>query len=170
MNKRHDSNHLIAIFNAQFQSRYRTRLVSGANEPLYQPAANDLEYHQLTFKDDYFASALHEIAHWCIAGPSRRQRIDYGYWYHPDGRDRLQQERFEEVEVKPQALEWMLSVAAGFRFRVSSDNLIADVTDQSRFKDKIYQQATIYLQQGLPRRASQFMQALSEFYETVAED
>jgi elongation factor P hydroxylase len=170
MDKRHDSNHLIAIFNAQFESRFRTRLVGGADEPLYQPASNDQEFHQVIFRDDYFASALHEIAHWCIAGPSRRQHLDYGYWYLPDGRDRLQQDRFEEVEVKPQALEWMLSVAAGFQFRVSSDNLTGAGADQSEFKDKIYQQATIYRQEGLPQRASQFMQALIEFYATPAED
>lgn len=170
VDKRHDSNDLIAIFNAQFQSRYRTRLVGGADEPLYQPARDSDESHQLIFRDDYFASALHEIAHWCIAGAARRQRTDYGYWYIPDGRDRLQQARFEEVEVKPQALEWMFSIAAGFQFRISSDNLLGDLADPGGFKNKIHQQVIHYGQEGLPMRASQFMQALVEFYETPVKD
>ncbi len=50
-----------------------------------------------------FASALHEISHWCIAGKARRELVDFGYWYCPDGRDAMTQSQFEDVEVKPQA-------------------------------------------------------------------
>ncbi|GAM69307.1 transporting ATPase [Vibrio sp. JCM 19236] len=26
---------------------------------------------------------MHEIAHWCVAGPKRRLLEDFGYWYEP---------------------------------------------------------------------------------------
>ncbi len=39
--------------------------------------------------------------HWCIAGKARRNRVDFGYWYCPDGRDAQTQSQFEDVEVKP---------------------------------------------------------------------
>jgi elongation factor P hydroxylase len=58
---------------------------------------------------DYLASALHEVAHWCLAGVERRKLEDYGYWYSPDGRSRGEQSAFENVEARPQALEWILS-------------------------------------------------------------
>ena len=40
-------------------------------------------------------------------------------WYAPDGRTKEQQALFEQVEIKPQAIEWMFSKAFGRRFRVS---------------------------------------------------
>lgn len=63
-----------------------------------------------------FNSALHEISHWTIAGKERRLLADLGYWYAPDGRTREQQALFEQVEVKPQAIEWLLPqlLAASF--------------------------------------------------------
>jgi elongation factor P hydroxylase len=56
---------------------------------------------------------------------------DYGYWYAPDGRSAEQQELFEQSEVKPQALEWMFSVACGQVFRLSTDNLSCSVESPS---------------------------------------
>src|SRR3546814_2809228 len=49
------------------------------------------------------------VAHWCLAGAARRRQDDYGYWYAADGRDLEQQHLFEQVEVKPQALELLFS-------------------------------------------------------------
>ncbi|MEA7548766.1 elongation factor P hydroxylase, partial [Salmonella enterica subsp. enterica serovar Anatum] len=43
----------------------------------------------------------YEISHWCIAGKARRELVDFGYWYCPDGRDAQTQSQFEDVEVKP---------------------------------------------------------------------
>lgn len=60
---------------------------------------------------------MHELAHWCIAGPERRLLADYGYWYEPDGRTEQIQAEFEKVEVKPQAVEWILSASCGFPFK-----------------------------------------------------
>jgi len=81
---------LESVFNALFLPTYGTRLVGGADEPLYLPAKHG-KPHTIYYRDDYTSSALHECAHWCIAGPERRQLEDYGYWYAPDGRSREQQ-------------------------------------------------------------------------------
>ena len=51
-----------------------------------------------------------------IAGPEQRLLDDFGYWYVPDRRTLEQQKQFEQVEVKPQAIEWVLSNAAGYLF------------------------------------------------------
>ena len=94
MNTPHKCSHLVEIFNNLFQSSYRTKLIGGADEPLYLPEGPG-GIHQVRFRKDYYASALHEIAHWCIAGVSRREMLDYGYWYEPDGRNMQQQAAFE---------------------------------------------------------------------------
>ena len=101
-----------------------TELVAGDDEPIYLPADAEHRHHRIVFAHGFYASALHEIAHWLVAGAKRRDQEDYGYWYCPDGRDKAQQLAFEQVEVKPQAIEWALSVAAGFNFNVSVDNLM----------------------------------------------
>ena len=91
---------LVDIFNALFLEEQNTRLQVGAVEPFYQaPKANQPAV--IYSRDNYFSSALHEIAHWCIAGTERRKLEDYGYWYCPDGRTADQQQAFEQVEIKP---------------------------------------------------------------------
>lgn len=161
----HHYQDLITLFNQCF-SAYRTQLVKGNDEPLYLPADEAVPYHRIYFARGYFSSALHECAHWFIAGPHRRQQVDYGYWYEPDGRNPLQQALFQSVEVKPQALEWVLSRAAGFRFRLSSDNLNGNEGDMQAFQQAVYQQVMTYCEQGLPQRATQFRDALCRFYDT----
>ncbi|WP_459782603.1 elongation factor P hydroxylase, partial [Photobacterium sp. R1] len=93
----HDYNDLITLFNRTFLTRFNTELVLGGDEPIYLPADTEHPHHRIVFARGYFASALHEIAHWCIAGPERRLKEDYGYWYLPDGRDTEQQAVFEQV-------------------------------------------------------------------------
>lgn len=61
-----------------------------------------------------------------IAGEQRRLLPDLGYWYAPDGRTAEQQALFEQVEIKPQAIEWLFSKAFGRKFRVSLDNLTGE--------------------------------------------
>lgn len=157
---------LIDLFNQLFAQSERTKLVAGGEEPLYQPAKSTHEFHQIIFTQDYFSSALHEIAHWCIAGKQRRQQVDYGYWYAPDGRSAAQQQAFANVEVKPQALEWLLSEACGQKFFISLDNLNGDIcpTEQLEFKQAVVKQAQNYWQFGLPDRASVLNQALLDYY------
>ncbi|MDC0662049.1 elongation factor P hydroxylase [Marinobacter sp. SS21] len=156
------------LFNDLFRERYRTVLVRGGAEPEYVPEVGAQQPAQVIFAHGYYASALHEISHWCIAGEHRRTLPDYGYWYCPDGRTREQQTAFEQVEVKPQALEWLFSVAAGFRFHISVDNLSGNgAADEAGFRRRVRAQANRYLELGLPARAVQFFQTLKTFYGTA---
>jgi elongation factor P hydroxylase len=147
------------VFHDCFAEPYRTRLVGGAEEPLYQPRGEADGEHLIYYRSDYASSALHEIAHWCIAGQSRREQRDYGYWYEPN-RDRDSQRSFEAMEVRPQGLEWIMSEAAGVCFRVSVDNFALTEADRHQFRAAVKQQTILWLQDGLPARARTFIQAL----------
>lgn len=161
----HGANELIQIFNRLFQKSENTILLGGHEEPLYLPRDETSPHHRVIFTRDYFASALHEVAHWCIAGPERRLQIDYGYWYFPEGRNWKQQQLFEQAEVKPQALECLFARAAGSRFIVSQDNLSQpDACINSSFADKVAAQAELYIRHGLPERAQKFHDALLSCY------
>ncbi|MDF2867758.1 MAG: transporting ATPase [Gammaproteobacteria bacterium] len=164
----HTCHDLVNLFNELFASTEQTVLVGGASEPLYRPSTPDELLHQVIFTHDYYASALHEIAHWCIAGKERRQLVDYGYWYKPDGRNLAEQILFEQVEVKPQAIEWHFSLAAGVNFNISLDNLAGETHSTSDFQQKVYQQAWLYFETGLPLRAEKFKNRLLEFYDRSA--
>ncbi|UTF61377.1 elongation factor P hydroxylase [Gilvimarinus sp. DA14] len=159
----HDCRDLIRIFNECFERDEATCLIGGASEPLYTPAGKG-QPAKIFFSHDYFASALHEVAHWCVAGLERRKQEDYGYWYAPDGRSAEQQAEFERVEARPQALEWVFSAAAVFQFRVSADNLNLGLGPSEEFKDAIFSQLQHLNQQGLAPRAARFTQALLNFY------
>lgn len=159
----HHYQDLIRIFDNCFDKKYKTRLVAGDDEPFYQPAG-ELPYHQVVFAHGFFASALHEVAHWCIAGVERRQQFDYGYWYEPDGRNASQQAQFEQVERKPQALEWLFSLCAGSPFQVSVDNLGGAEVDRHAFTLAVHDQLTAYILNGLPERAQVFARALAAYY------
>ncbi len=165
------SQRLERTFDACFASVYRTRLVGGAPEPLYEPAspAQGRPCSLLHYREDYFASALHEVAHWCIAGPGRRELVDFGYWYAPDGRSPGQQRAFERVESKPQALEWFFSKACARPFRVSVDNLDgqgAELQESGCFERQVLDQAQRWQRSGLPGRALQFYRALCREFGT----
>jgi elongation factor P hydroxylase len=164
----HDCRQLVSLFNDIFVSGEFTCLESGGEEPVYLPAENG-EPHRIVFTRDYFASALHEIAHWCVAGPGRRQLPDYGYWYAPDGRTAEQQAEFERLEVRPQALEWLFSVAAGYRFRVSADNLVQGLGASEAFKDAIHRQVLHHCAVGVSQRVSAFLKALIRHYGTATD-
>ncbi|MGG6831189.1 UNVERIFIED_CONTAM: elongation factor P hydroxylase, partial [Staphylococcus haemolyticus] len=92
----------------------------------------------------------------------RRLLPDLGYWYAPDGRTKEQQALFEQVEIKPQAIEWMFSKAFGRKFRVSLDNLTGDGGDGSSFKDNVYAQVQRYFsgEAKLPRDAKRFIDCI----------
>jgi len=157
-----DAAALVAVFNATFAVTENTVLVGGGAEPEYLPATTDAPA-RIIFREDFASSALHEVAHWCIAGPARRQLHDFGYWYNPDGRSPQQQAEFELVEVKPQAVEWALSRAAGLRFHLSADNLASGPQGNdasAAFRDAVFQQCQQYFANGLPPRAQRFFDAL----------
>lgn len=162
----HHYQDLIHIFNSCFASAYNTRLVKGDDEPLYLPADEERSYHAIFFARGFFSSALHESSHWLIAGEARRKLVDFGYWYIPDGRSKEEQSLFQSVEVKPQALEWILSNAANYRFRISNDNLNGEASDPLPFKQAVYQQVLEYCEKGLSPRAKTFREAICDFYGT----
>jgi elongation factor P hydroxylase len=162
--QQHHYQEIIDLFDQCFSESYNTRLIKGEHEPIYLPASHDCPYHQVVFAHGYFSSALHEISHWLIAGSERRLLEDFGYWYRPDGRTADEQAEFEKVEVKPQALEWILSVSAGHRFYISADNLSGEATDNSSFKQAVYNQVVQYLEVGLSERAARLKDALCQYY------
>ncbi len=165
MSTTHDYTQLITLFDRCFSDEFQTRLIKGDDEPIYLPADAESPWNRVVFAHGFYASALHEISHWCIAGEARRKQVDFGYWYCPDGRDALTQSQFETVEVKPQALEWMFCVAAGFPFNVSCDNLNGDCEpDRIAFQRKMHAQVMSYLTSGIPARPARFIAALAEFY------
>lgn len=156
------------LFDELFATSEATRLRGGATEPLYEPASGNADA-LIHYRSDYLSSALHEVAHWCIAGVERRRQVDYGYWYQPDGREALEQARFMTVEARPQALEWLFSEACGVSFRPSLDNLRGEPDpDQERaFADAIAAARDAYLEAGLPARAARFREALRQRFGSV---
>lgn len=166
-NKLHHYQDLIVLFEQTFFQQYNTRLIKGGDEPIYLPSNKQCDFNQIVFAHGYYASALHEISHWCLAGENRRKLEDFGYWYEPDGRDQTQQNAFEQVEIKPQAIEWAFCVAAKKHFDVSTDNLSGEgKTDRIAFKDKVYQQVLIYLEKGFPKDAGSFINSLAKYYQS----
>ncbi len=161
----HNYQDLINIFNDTFYSSFNTKLELGGDEPIYLPADAEIDYHRIIFARGFYASALHEIAHWCVAGPERRLLEDFGYWYEPDGRTAEVQAEFEKVEIRPQAYEWILALSAGFPFNVSCDNLNGDFEpDRIAFMTKVYAEVMSILEQGIPLRVQMLSDAMRAFY------
>lgn len=152
--------HIAQIFNQCFRSSYATEMKGGADEPHYLPAAGG-QYAQLHYREDFAASALHEAAHWCIAGVRRRLMEDFGYAYLTPPRDDQQQLRFFAFEVRNQSLESLFAAAAGNHFDVSADNPTWDLTE-FRAQVGAQREATRqWLQSDAGERARTFIEALS---------
>lgn len=164
-NNLHSIDDLITLFNQTFSETHNTRLICCEPEPIYRPADNDCPFHRIVFAHGFFASALHETAHWCVAGTQRRLLEDFGYWYEPDGRSAQRQAEFERVEVKPQALEWIFSQSANFDFHFSADNLEGDAKPSDEFMQNVYLQVQTYLK-NMPNDAKTWSDALIEHYRT----
>ncbi|MCK6265496.1 elongation factor P hydroxylase [Vibrio sp. ZSDE26] len=162
----HQYQDLIQIFNDTFFDSLNTRLELGGDEPIYLPADEKVDHHRIIFARGYYASGLHEIAHWCVAGPKRRLLEDFGYWYEPDGRSAQVQAEFEKVEIRPQAYEWIIAKSAGFPFNVSCDNLHGDFEpDRLAFMQKVHQEVVKIFDQGLPERVKALSEALRAHYQ-----
>ena len=162
----HNYQDLIQVFETTFYVEFNTKLICGDDEPIYLPADKKQNFHRIIFAHGYYASALHEIAHWLVAGEKRRLLEDYGYWYEPDGRNAAQQTEFEKVEVVPQAIEWAVAMSCGFKFDVSADNLSGIEIDRLAFKHKVYAQVLDYLENGFSTRTTQLITACAAFYNT----
>ena len=65
----------------------------------------------------------------------------------------------KEVEIKPQAIEWLFATAFGRKFRVSLDNLTGDSGNGTQFKDNVFAQVQRYFsgEATLPRDAALFI-------------
>lgn len=75
MNSTHKYEQLIAIFDGCFADDFNTRLIKGDDEPIYLPADDDVPYNRIVFAHGFYASGLHEISHWCIAGKRAASRL-----------------------------------------------------------------------------------------------
>lgn len=144
---------LINTFNQNFEESYSTILVPFGDEPIYLPKDKENTFNKIIFRSDFLSSALHEISHWCLAGEERRKLCDFGYWYNPDGRNEKEQSLFEQVEIKPQALEWILSDAYKHKFTFSYDNLEGEFIQNSTFEKAVKNQKDLFLRDRLPKRA-----------------
>ncbi|WP_133504252.1 elongation factor P hydroxylase [Marinomonas balearica] len=147
-----------SVFHECFFNEFNTLLVGEAEEPFYRASVNG-EPARIEYRYDYISSALHETAHWCVAGTQRRMQDDFGYWYEPDSRSLALQKVFEDVEVLPQSYECFFQWALGREFRVSSDNLALPDYDSTPFQhrvlDKVYT-----LMSNIPERVQRFALAL----------
>ncbi len=148
-----------AVFADCFEARHGVRLVARDDEPLYEPGG--AAGARLGYLRNHPRSALHEAAHWCIAGFRRRQQIDFGYWYRAPPRSRSQQRDFETVEVWPQALEQLFCRAVGIGFEVSVDDLEStSARGRWHFSEAVRQRGLRALREERPRRAMVFRHAL----------
>lgn len=146
------------VFDATFAVDEQVRMEGGAAEPLYVPGTAGAPA-RLVFTHDYASSALHEAAHWCLAGRRRRQQVDFGYGYVPTAlRTAGQQAAFEAAEVRTQALEWRLSLAARVRFHLSVDSI---GRERGPFRDRVVAEVRRRLEVGWPPRIDRLAAALA---------
>jgi elongation factor P hydroxylase len=150
------------VFNAEFLDSHNTLMSGGAAEPLYEPAVG-CQPSRIVFTHDYPASALHEAAHWCLAGRVRRSRRDYGYWYVPGPRTAQQRRAFFAAEAQVQALEAIFAQTCNVRFVVSADDFAASPEEIDEFRQRI-QECIAHRRKCLPERARRFCDALTRAF------
>ncbi len=152
---------LAEVFNLSFGDTYNVRCLGGFSQPEYLTAMQTQGSAQLRYTRDYAASALHEIAHWCVAGKDRLALNDFGYGYLPPPRDKATQQRFFALEFKVQVLEAWFASGTGVRFVASADNF--DCSDEARnaFAQQITTAVQAYTLADVPPRAQEFTRALA---------
>ena len=154
-------------FEETFGTAFQVRLLGGFSEPFYRPPTHTA-VGELRYRDDHAASALHEVAHWCIAGAARRCLPDFGYGYVAAPRSEEEQRRFLAFEVAPQALEWCLADHAGVTFHFSFDDVEDRFVDlRPAFCAAVRCRRQQLLQHGPGLRASRFALALSAAVEGI---
>lgn len=135
-------------------------IIGGADEPYYQ-APKENEKAKIFFKENYPRSLLHEMAHYCLAGPRRRKLDDYGYWYSACGRTADEQSLFEKVEARPQGLEKAMCEAIGSDFSPSLDDFSGRSASKA-FLNKL-EESYIEMRINPPPTAKKVLVALSSF-------
>ena len=151
------------IFNEAFLESHHTLMSGGGAEPLYEAAAGSTRA-RIVFTRDYPASALHEAAHWCLAGLVRRRQRDYGYWYIPGPRDPQQRRAFFAAEAEVQALEAIFAHACGVRFVISADDFAATPAEIDSF-GRVVSELIAVRRSRLRSRARRFLDALELAFE-----
>ena len=149
------------LLNTKYLNKFNTMIIGGFDEPFYQASVSG-NSSEIQFSHDYFRSALHELAHWCVAGVERRKIDDYGYWYAEDGRDQKQQDAFFQMEIKPQAIEWAFSIVCGVKFEASVDNLHNSITGVDEFEKNLVVQLRSSLANGFNQRVTEIIQSIAE--------
>ncbi|MEQ8483529.1 MAG: elongation factor P hydroxylase [Pseudomonadales bacterium] len=143
-----DHRRLAGRFNARLGRATGTRLIGGADEPLYQPGSGR-HPAVIRYARDHAQSVLHELAHWCLAGPTRRCLVDYGLAYDPPPRSPARQARFFRAEVPVQALELLFARACGLPFHFSVDDPAAPRDDGvCRFEARVVRAHQALLRHG----------------------
>ncbi len=153
---------LSQLLNKNYLNAYNTEIIGGFDEPFYK-AFEGGKPAQIQFSYDYIRSALHELAHWCVAGKERRKQDDYGYWYAADGRNQQQQNEFFKVEIKPQAIEWAFSIVLAVPFEASIDNLGTQVEGVEEFNHNLKKQLNEYVAKGFPKRTQEILDLFSNY-------
>ncbi len=152
---------LLHLLNGHYLKKYNTKIEGGFSEPYYKASIGNNKA-EIQFSYDYIRSALHELAHWCVAGIERRNQDDFGYWYAPDGRNQKQQNEFYQVEIKPQAIEWAFSIVCGIKFEASVDNLGTQVDGVITFENNVAQQLKLYCQNGFNKRVDEILKLVAK--------
>jgi len=150
---------IAGLFNTRLGPRYATLLIGGAEEPLYLPATPTRRRAVLRYTRDYARSALHELAHWSLAGPRRRELVDYGYWYSAPPRSEVEQARFFAAELRVQALESLFCEVCGLPFHVSADNIGVDT---SEFAARVEATAQAWADKGVQGLAARTLRLLAQ--------
>lgn len=158
---------IIKAFANCFGCEHDTQLLGGASEPLYMPASAVCPA-VLFFREDYPASALHEVAHWCIAGASRLELEDFGYGYIPGPRSAQQQADFFDLELRAQCLESVFALALGIEFQPSADNFSANTDEFSWALEAHKPTLQEWLSTPPGRRAQHFIEALHQVKSALA--
>ena len=154
-----DHNRIRICFNTCFGASHNTLMQGGAAEPVYLPAC-EAAPATVCYREDFAASALHEAAHWCIAGPHRRTLEDFGYGYVPPPRSEAQQQRFFALECRNQALEKVFADCAGLPFRVSADDPGTPLAGFEAQVQRLGPETLSWLQTTAGERAKCFADAL----------
>jgi len=144
---------IATCFNKTFARSHHTVLVGGALAPYYLPSARP---HRsiIRYRENFAASALHESAHWCMAGQKRLRQRDFGYWYIPSPRTAEESAAFLAAECPVQALEKIFAEAAGLPFRVSLDDLGLELSSRRQeFEAEVTARSVAWREHGLPSRA-----------------
>lgn len=136
------------------------QIQGGASEPFYQ-APTQASDAMLFYREDFPRSLLHELAHFCLAGPRRRKLDDFGFWYHPTGRTPEQQFQFECVEARPQALEKCFCETVGLSFSPSLDDFSGRPPSE-QFLEKL-DSAYIEMRANPPPTASRALSGLQHY-------